>query len=261
MKKMIMAAVVIGLAGAVSAGVVYEATTANTTLFNNGFNESGTTTLSGTGSDLLMSNSSGLLNAAGFTSSQNVQALNGAALTADDEVVMKLTIDDITAGGIRGNGIEFGMAAGTGFRSGSSNLILALEAQNQGSDVLIQVTSFQNAGEVGFDLTEASLEDGLSVTFTANAAGYSFLLEDIVVDGGVNDGNTSALVTGTFAGTEFIDYFSGGFFYTGVQKDNSGALGVDYSEASISVVPEPATLGLVTAMGGGLLFFRRRFMI
>jgi hypothetical protein len=27
------------------------------------------------------------------------------------------------------------------------------------------------------------------------------------------------------------------------------------------VIPEPATLGLVTAMGGGLLFIRRRFMI
>jgi hypothetical protein len=30
---------------------------------------------------------------------------------------------------------------------------------------------------------------------------------------------------------------------------------------ALVAIPEPATLGLITAFGGGLLFIRRRFMI
>ncbi|MDF7801246.1 PEP-CTERM sorting domain-containing protein [Pontiellaceae bacterium B1224] len=38
-----------------------------------------------------------------------------------------------------------------------------------------------------------------------------------------------------------------------------GNIGI--SAITIAAVPEPATLGLITAIGGGLLFIRRRFMI
>jgi hypothetical protein len=40
--------------------------------------------------------------------------------------------------------------------------------------------------------------------------------------------------------------------------DNTGANGL---LTATYVIPEPATLGMIAAMGGGILFIRRRFMI
>jgi len=34
-----------------------------------------------------------------------------------------------------------------------------------------------------------------------------------------------------------------------------------YESGITTVIPEPATLGLVALMGGGMLFIRKRFMI
>ena len=69
---------------------------------------------------------------------------------------------------------------------------------------------------------------------------YTFDLGDLVVDGSAfnTEGTYTAAELNTATGTSI---FSG----TG----------------SIQVIPEPATLGLVAAFGGGILFIRRRFMI
>ncbi|VGO16942.1 hypothetical protein PDESU_05535 [Pontiella desulfatans] len=48
-----------------------------------------------------------------------------------------------------------------------------------------------------------------------------------------------------------------------VVSSAGGGFGVDTIQATftLSVIPEPATLGLVSAFGGAVLFIRRRFMI
>jgi len=46
-----------------------------------------------------------------------------------------------------------------------------------------------------------------------------------------------------------------------VDQTSGADIGVAMDNFQVSVIPEPATLGLVSAFGGVLLFFRRRFMI
>ena len=46
---------------------------------------------------------------------------------------------------------------------------------------------------------------------------------------------------------------------TGAARDNP--LVMDYESFAVEVIPEPATFGLVVAMGGALMFIRRRFML
>lgn len=52
--------------------------------------------------------------------------------------------------------------------------------------------------------------------------------------------------------------------YFGFRANQGGATGLAdfrYDNFDVTVIPEPATLGMVTAMGAGVLFIRRRFMI
>ncbi|MDF7800839.1 PEP-CTERM sorting domain-containing protein [Pontiellaceae bacterium B1224] len=78
------------------------------------------------------------------------------------------------------------------------------------------------------------------------------------IGGGASDG------TLTIAGAD-LAYFQG--LYSGddltYNGDNSAAFSSVFSVdgSTLSVVPEPATLGLVAVFGGGILFIRRRFMI
>jgi hypothetical protein len=49
--------------------------------------------------------------------------------------------------------------------------------------------------------------------------------------------------------------------FRGHELGNAGADAVRIGYLSTEVIPEPATLGLITAAGGAVLFIRRRFMI
>jgi hypothetical protein len=173
-----------------------------------------------------------------------MNTLNQADLTSNHEVVIKETIDSITGASLRANGITFGLAGAQAFGGGTGNLLLGIEAANNGSDVLIINSSFQDAGLAGFDITESSLYDGFSITLTADQSGYTFLLADIIVTG---SGATSATVSGSFAGTEFVDNFGTGYFYTAAQKYDDGDMTIDYSEASIVIFDKSARQQLFLA--------------
>ncbi|MDF7823876.1 PEP-CTERM sorting domain-containing protein [Pontiellaceae bacterium B12227] len=73
-------------------------------------------------------------------------------------------------------------------------------------------------------------------------------------------GTGSLTVTGLVE-QDYIDMFDGDdLYYNGSNAGNFS----DYFEvtgSTLSVIPEPATLGLVAAFGAGILFIRRRFMI
>jgi hypothetical protein len=70
---------------------------------------------------------------------------------------------------------------------------------------------------------------------------------------------TVALSDGSFGGGDFavfrfkIDDFE--------NTANNSQWDVANGSMTLDVIPEPATLGLVAAFGGGIVFIRRRFMI
>jgi hypothetical protein len=117
-----------------------------------------------------------------------------------------------------------------------------------------------NAGE-SINLSSLSFQAVRATTGTA-VRGYDI---DVSINGGAytvlgaanvanqrNDGWESFDLTLTDTGVTSVDfriYSTGG--------------GVEYTNFAINgtVIPEPATLGMIAAFGGGILFIRRRFMI
>lgn len=229
MNKLIwMATVVLGLASTTSATTIYSATTANSTFVHNEVQGTPATgSLADGPSGIIVTNHGVNFGMVGFTSTDTINTLNGTALTVSNTVTLKITVDDLD-GTIRANGINFGMAANAAFLSGSSSLVVGAEADNNGNDILI-VSSFQDSGDTGFDVTNAELYNGFTMTLTADVEGYTFVLDSV--------GNTDPVtVSGTFAGNEFLDYFSTGHFYYTAQQFNTGLpLVSTISEATISV--------------------------
>jgi hypothetical protein len=212
--------------------IVFEAATTNTTLVSNDYG-GGTTAanvhLSGASPNLVLTNDGPNLFMGGFASSDTIETLAGVALTDEDTVVMTMTVDSLD-GAIRANGIEFGLAEEPVFRGGgSSNLIVSVEAGDN-NDVKIW-TSFQDDGDTGYKVTDASLYDGFGLSLTANVDGYTFLITDVETGTGTN----WISISGTFDGNEFLDHFGGGHFYYAAQKHDSASLVSTISDASLSV--------------------------
>jgi hypothetical protein len=227
MKKIIyISAVAIGLVGSAQSAEIWSATTANTTVIDSEYSSTGPATLSGTEGNLVLTSSNGGFNADGFASTADINTLNGTALVDTDTVTIKLTVDSIS-GDLRANGVTFGMFSSAEAATTDTGMLIGAKMANQGSAVNIRA-SFQDIGDTGFFATDAELYDGFTMTLTANAAGYTFVLESV--------GATSPItVSGTFAGTEFLDHFGSGHFYFSAQKFNTGPVSTTISEASISV--------------------------
>jgi hypothetical protein len=91
---------------------------------------------------------------------------------------------------------------------------------------------------------------------------YGVSFTNITSGIGVSDTFTSSGGGGATAGT-ILDYpdltVTDTLRVTGIVDGTAKAL--QLQEVSFEVIPEPATLGLVAVMGGGILFIRRRFMM
>jgi hypothetical protein len=269
MKKItLITAVTIGLAGAASAAVIYDATPANSTFVYNAVGNPAVDadgTLTGTAGDLEITNytqANGGVNFGnvGFVSTDSINTMiGGAGLTAADTLTFKATVTGIT-GDIRSNGIEFGMNPSTSWRD-DGNLIYTMRAAE--ATHAFQANAFIASGsfiELPGKTTEASMKDGFDITLVANNAGYTFTINGI--DDIANGNATTIVESGTWSGSTFLDNFGGGHFSLTVQRFNTTPDTVmSISEAQISVIPEPATLGLVAAFGGAIMFIRRRFMV
>ena len=93
----------------------------------------------------------------------------------------------------------------------------------------------------------------------------------VALDGTFGIGNVAGLSSSTADGTyTLIDTTSTDFSTLGLDNFGSanpynlgGGKSAYFEQGSlqVTVIPEPATLGLVVAMAGGMLFIRRRFMI
>jgi hypothetical protein len=225
-KTTLITVLALGLAGVANAGTIYSATTGNSTLIDNEYASTGSPTLTESNGYLVVYNDNGGFNAAGFTSTADIETLNGTALTDYDTVTIKLTVDSIS-GDLRSQGVQFGMYPAATTATEETGMIIGVEANNLGGDVNIRA-SFQDIGVTGYKGTDAELYNGFTMTLTADVAGYTFVLESI--------GATSPItVSGTFAGTEFLDNFGTGHFYFAEQKWNTGPLTSTLSEASITV--------------------------
>ncbi|MDF7809282.1 Ig-like domain-containing protein, partial [Pontiellaceae bacterium B12219] len=227
--------------------VIFSATTANSTFVNNVVQGNPATgSLTDIGSDLVVTNHGVNFGMVGFASTSDINTLNGTALTAADTVILKVAVEDLD-GTIRANGVNFGMSSDVNFvvptESGTS-LLIGAEAANNGSDILI-AGSFQDSGNTGFKASDAELYNGFTMTLTADVTGYTFVLDSV----GAADPVT---VSGTFAGSEFLDYFSTGHFYYAAQQFNTGSpLVSTISEASISIVKGGEEAEVPSFVAGG----------
>lgn len=128
-----------------------------------------------------------------------------------------------------------------------------------------------SAGGNIMEIQTAMSSAGMSFTLVSGATNY----RNISAGGLTGSGATARVDFNLAAGTAayFVngvagETFSGLTFGNGSLVDfgmsregawTDGARVVNIDEQSLSVVPEPATLGLVAFVGAGLLFVRRRF--
>ena len=244
----------VSLASAAHATVVFDASPMNTTVTTNNGSPTG---LAGTPGALTLTGATNGFNSTGIASTSDINTLNGTNLVATDTVTIRLTVDSITGGPIRANGINFGIRDAASFVGvnalGIGNNLIGLEAGNNGSDILSFVDS-NAVVDTGFSATDAEILNGFSLTLTADVNGWEYTLESV--------GATSPLtVGGTYSGTEFVDTFGGGhFFYTAQKFNNADPLVSTISEASIHVtsIPEPSAFALLGLGSLGLLLRRRR---
>ncbi|WP_372809012.1 hypothetical protein, partial [Pontiella sp.] len=239
-KTALTAILAMGLGGLAGATTIFDAATDNTVLLNNGVADTGSMTLSGGPGNLVLTNANGSFNMGGFVSIEHINALNASDLTATDTVTLSLRVDSI-AGTWRANGAQFGIVGDAANPSGTNNFLVGIEAANTGSDVAI-LSSWISTG-LGFDAQEASVLNGFGMEIAANVAGYTITLSDIVVANstvaGINNGATSATISGSFAPGDFVNYFGNGHLYFAAQRYNTSPatdpLVTTISEASIAV--------------------------
>ena len=260
---------------------VFEATSGNTTTFDNAVNGGEANRMVvGAAPDLDFVLTGGNFFVGGFAGVESINDLNGTAVTALDQVTMTLTIDSIDLENIqlRSRGIEFGLA-GEPVADGSEedsaeafadNLILRLGGAGNGVPVTFGGNSA--AGTPAFPDPEATndfdevvgilreetfqangddLLDGFTVTLTANAAGYTFSFTSVnpVTANADNFNRGNGVVedvTGTFEPGEFERVFGGGHFHLAAQTRNvpTNPSGAGIGTATINISEASITVGV-----------------
>lgn len=238
--------------GTASAATIFNASTSNTTLVDNGVASETDNSLTGSPGSLVFTQSGGQNNNAGFTSTSSINTLLGTPLTAADTVTFTATISSMT-GDLRSHGIAFGMNPSAIEVTEVNNLMFELRP----NDTLVAMANnpFDTPDTaLDFGVTEASLLDGFGITLVVNNAGWTFSLFGVTA----TSGTTIKNVSGTFTGTQFVDNFGSGHFQLVSQKEATpNPLVMNISEASISVIPEPSALAML-GLGLGALMLRRR---
>ena len=246
----------LGMIGTSSATVIFDASPTNTTQINNGI--AGTPgSLTGTPGNLTYTNGGGNFDFSGFTSTNDVNTLNGTDIVSTDVVTATINVSSFSGAELRANGIDFGFNNDTALGTESvGDLQVRLNATNLSG----AIQTFFNGGDAlnsGSNTNVAQLTDGFTATLVADVNGYTFTI----------DGATASplVIDGTFSGTEFVDTIGNAHFTFSQQHRNNdqaaspGDLSSLIAEASIEVVsiPEPSSTALL-GLGGLALIMRRR---
>jgi hypothetical protein len=175
----------------------------------------------------------------GTANGSATDGLYATAITGTDTFRYELTVSgwDFSAATV-GDKFKFGM----GSAAGTSIELLA--------DSTVKISQF--AGNTSYRTTIMGLVEGAH-TF---AIDFNFATDTSTywVDGGVRDSFTD------FGQLNGVEDISGMVVVTsGTWATVASSLSID--SMGLSVIPEPATLGMVAAVGGAILFIRRRFVI
>ena len=110
-------------------------------------------------------------------------------------------------------------------------------------------------------VTYSGLDDSLTYTLTGGMArsGNTTAFEQTYTVGGVDYDYTGT--SGVDAYAEYTGLSSVGGVLSFTVSDYTDSDLASISQMSLEAIPEPATLGLVTAFGGAVLFIRRRLML
>ena len=256
--------------GSAQAAVIFEAADGNVSLWNNNTAITGASSaVSGntaTG-DMDLTVTGGNFSYAGFASNDDVNTLLGRPLADTDTVVLTVTTGILSQNGdggeLRSQGFRIGFSASTatngGATSGTSTdqLIIAVGGGGNSGNVGLQTSD--NAGPAsggGFQIQRPSANDGLTITITANSAGWTASFIDVLS----SNTNPVADLTGSFAPGEFTSFIGGGHLYAGFQQRFGGASGVtvpmEVASLDVTSVPEPSSFALLALSSLGL--FRRR---
>ncbi|WP_372797604.1 PEP-CTERM sorting domain-containing protein [Pontiella sp.] len=103
--------------------------------------------------------------------------------------------------------------------------------------------------EISAAPTQDSMNDGFTLFMTLTDNGAS--------DVGITVTSTGLSTNINYSGTLGVTYAA----FAGDVTGNVSSQGGSIDLANYSIIPEPATLGLVALFGGGIMFIRRRFML
>jgi hypothetical protein len=147
--------------------------------------------------------------------------------------------------GVIGDGSNFRISPLAGDPLAGQAVVLEFDTTGLTTGYQLSIESISTYNHAN-GVTEDSIIDyyvynTVSDTITDSAVGY-----DLTANGVWNDGFTIN---------------DGDLLIMKMSSANTDIDGVGMFDMSFDVIPEPATLGLISAFGGGLLFFRRRFMI
>ncbi|VGO18172.1 PEP-CTERM sorting domain-containing protein [Pontiella sulfatireligans] len=142
---------------------------------------------------------------------------------------------------------------------------------------------FNAVGGVGNTLSAMSMSanniGNVALRFAVQSGGNWYVSSDYLdVEGSLSysSANWATLTTATSASTSLMtaegltydvlgsaldNITAAGFFEEGGVVDSNARARVKFDTLTVEVIPEPATLGLVAAFGGGIILIRRRFMM
>ena len=155
------------------------------------------------------------------------------------------------ASGFNANGSHNNHFIGLTVMDTFNNDRLQLALQSSNGTILSGGTGLTGAGNrtrIGWLTTGGTLEDETDYEFSLSL--------DLAAGAWSAQINDDDAVTGTFE-TDDIVGIDG---YQAAFQQFSPEDYLDIDEISVSVIPEPATVGLLASMGGGLLWIRRRFI-